>query len=84
MDRLARIERRQAQMLDLVETIRRAMPAVLLPVKQAADILQVSEGTVRRWLKAGDLPYVKVGRVVRVDLSRLCRSETGRIDRPPF
>jgi excisionase family DNA binding protein len=40
-------------------------------VKEAADVLGVSEVTVRRHVAAGKLPSKRLGRAVRVDLGRL-------------
>lgn len=49
----------------------------LLTVKEVADYLRVSEDHVRRWIWAGDLPAVRVGkRAVRVreeDLKELLK-----------
>jgi len=42
-----------------------------LPVRDAAAHLSVSEVTVRRAIRAGELPYVRIGRLVRVALSDL-------------
>jgi excisionase family DNA binding protein len=33
----------------------------LLTSRQAADYFQVSESTIRRWKRAGRLPYVRYG-----------------------
>ena len=35
---------------------------------EAAELLAVSEATVRKWLYAGTLEGIKVGRIARVDL----------------
>ena len=43
----------------------------LLTAKQAADVLAVSEGLVRKLLRTGVLPKVKVGRCTRVRRSDL-------------
>ena len=39
----------------------------LLTVHQVAEILQVSERSVRRWIAADVLPFRRFGRCVRVD-----------------
>lgn len=47
----------------------------------AAEAVQVSEKTVRRWIKSGLLPVVRVGRIVRVrrmDLDRLMENHLCR------
>jgi len=38
---------------------------------QAAAIFKVRVATVRRWVKTGHVPVVKVANTVRVDLSRV-------------
>ena len=47
----------------------------LLTMREAAELLKVSEGTVARWLKQGRLPGYRVGpravRVRREDVERL-------------
>ena len=40
--------------------------AALLTLKQAADTLQVSTKTVRRWVQSGDLIDHRFGREVRI------------------
>ena len=39
----------------------------LLTVKQAAEVLQVSIWTIRRWIHAGLLSYTRIGREYRID-----------------
>lgn len=41
-------------------------PERLLTVSEAAGLLAVSEKTIRRWIAAGRLPAVRLGRLVRV------------------
>ncbi len=36
-------------------------------VAQVADICQVSERTVHRWIAAGHLPVTRLGRLIRVN-----------------
>ena len=36
-------------------------------VAQIADICQVSERTVHRWIAAGHLPVTRLGRLIRVN-----------------
>lgn len=38
-----------------------------LTPKEVSNILQVSVYTVRRWIKEGELPAYKVGRLWRID-----------------
>ncbi|GAA4552683.1 helix-turn-helix domain-containing protein [Amycolatopsis samaneae] len=42
-----------------------------LSVREAAAHLSVSEVTVRRAIRAGQLPYVRIGRLVRISASDL-------------
>ncbi len=44
-------------------------------IKQLTARWQVSEGTVRRWLKEGDLSAVKVGRQLRFTKAEVSRFE---------
>ncbi len=46
----------------------------LLTVRETADLLRVSQLTVRRYIAAGRLPAVRVGRNIRID-----RAEIGRL-----
>ncbi len=62
------IERAVAKALARAPTERKP-----LPVSQAATALGVSVRTLRRRIKAGEIPVVRVGRAVRVDLAELRR-----------
>lgn len=42
-------------------------PRALLTIRQATEILQVSLKTVRRRIKAGELPVIRDGNIVRID-----------------
>ena len=49
-----------------------------LTPKEVSDLLQVSVYTVRRWIKQGELPAYKVGRLWRInkgDLNRWLRQQ---------
>lgn len=56
-------------------------PEPMLDISDVADVCRVSEKTVRRWIKAGDLPAAKLGgqwRIRNRDLNafvidRMCR-----------
>lgn len=45
-------------------------PPPYLTVRQAAELLQVSERTVRRWIQRG-LPTVRIGQVIRINHDEL-------------
>lgn len=69
--RLAALERaNEATRADLA-LIRAALPPVLLTLPEAADAFKVSVQTMRRWVRAGKVPTIKIGSTVRVDMSRL-------------
>jgi excisionase family DNA binding protein len=40
-----------------------------LNVRDLAEIIQVEEGTVRRHIRQGDIPYFRVGMILRFDPS---------------
>ena len=42
------------------------METTFLTVQEAAQRLKVSTRTVRRWVKQGDLPAIKIGKTVRI------------------
>ncbi|SRR5712692_8543444 len=54
-----------------IESMQRTLPPVLVPVREAAQMLGVSEGTVRRHIRDHRLPVRRIGRSVRVDMSAL-------------
>ena len=54
-----------------VRALEKRIPARLVSVKEAAETLGCSESTVWRKIKVGEIPHRRIGRTVRVDLSRL-------------
>jgi excisionase family DNA binding protein len=58
------------QLRAAVEQLRRALPPVLLSVGDAASALGVSTVTVRRMIRNGRLAHVRIGRSVKVDLTK--------------
>lgn len=44
---------------------------LVLSISEVAEILNVSPATVRRHIKNNELPYVKLGRLVRIPKARL-------------
>jgi len=50
----------------------------LLTVKQAAELLQVSIWTIRRWIHADALPYVRIGREYRIKRDLLPESSMSK------
>jgi excisionase family DNA binding protein len=61
--------RRLAEKIDALSA---RLPPMLVPIPDAAEALGVSVSTIRRGIKSGDLPYRRLGRSVRIDLSA-CR-----------
>ena len=53
-----------------MEELLKEYPAVLC-ISEVAEILNISPATVRRYIKNQVLPYVKVGRLVRIPKARL-------------
>jgi excisionase family DNA binding protein len=56
----------------------------LLTVQQICDQLQVSDQTVRRWIKAGELPATNLGgkagyRVRSADLAAFLEQRAGKV-----
>lgn len=54
-----------------IESLRRALPPVLVTLPEAARVLGLSLSTVRRRVKDGSLPVRSFGRGLRVDLAAL-------------
>lgn len=51
----------------------KALPRALLSVPEAAAYLGIHEGTLRNWLSARQLDYVKVGRLTKISQATLDR-----------
>ena len=51
----------------------RAHDDALLSISEAAEYLGMKPGTLRNWLSARRLPFVKVGRLTRVSRAALDR-----------
>jgi excisionase family DNA binding protein len=77
--RLAALERAEAQSAATLEAVRVALPPALATISEAAAAFKVSIPTMRRWVKRGEVPTVKIGNTVRVDLSRLHGKDAGQI-----
>jgi len=52
---------------EVFDDIRRAP----FTIKEAADYLEVSEITIRRWIKAGKIPFQRMGRNLLLDVDTL-------------
>jgi hypothetical protein len=69
--RVAGMERAVTEVTASVEALRAASPPLLLRLPEAAAIFKMSVVTMRRWVKTGHVPVVKVANTVRVDLTRV-------------
>lgn len=47
----------------------------ILTIEEAARLLKVHPVTVKRWLAQGELPAIRIGRVVRIRKQDLLRTE---------
>ena len=54
-----------------VRSLEQRLPSRVVSVEEAAGHLSVSVQTIRRWCKAGLLPYVRRGRELRIDLTKV-------------
>jgi len=69
--RFAALERSVAELTAKVEALRVALPPLLVRVPEAAAVCKVSAKTVRRWVETRQIPAVRIGRMVRIDLTRV-------------
>lgn len=63
-----------------VRTLARQIPAPLVSVHEAAERLGVSVNTVRRRVKSGEIPCTRIGKVLRIDLSKVRVLDQGEVD----
>jgi excisionase family DNA binding protein len=62
----------QVQTLTMaVHALAKRIPARLVSVHEAAEALGVSCATIRRKVKAGEIPCRRIGKAVRIDISKL-------------
>jgi len=64
---------------------RYGLPTAVLDVREAAAYLAISEETVRRYVRSGELPHTRVGRSIRfrlVDLDAYLKARTSRAWEP--
>lgn len=62
-----------------VETLRGALPPLLVPVDVAGERLGVSARTVTRRIRSGEIPVKRIGRRVLVDLGGLRGLDGGSV-----
>ena len=54
-----------------IRSLERHLPAPLVSVHQAAERLGVSVNTVRRRVKSGEMPCTRIGKALRIDLTKV-------------
>jgi excisionase family DNA binding protein len=59
------------QLTVAIRSLERHLPAPLVSVQDAAERLGVSVNTVRRRVKSGDIPCTRIGKAVRIDLTKV-------------
>jgi excisionase family DNA binding protein len=69
--RMAALELNAGKISEKVDRLLAALPPALIPIPEAAAAFKVSIPTMRRWAKRGEVPTVKIGNTIRVDMSRL-------------
>jgi excisionase family DNA binding protein len=79
--RLSSLEAEVCALRQTVAELRRALPPTLASLPEAANRLGVSLSTIRREVKRGTLPSVRVGRSVRIDLGLLRPPDEERVVR---
>jgi excisionase family DNA binding protein len=62
-------------------TVERLTPPELVSVAQSALQLGVSARTIRRWVRARQIPFVKLGNTVRIDLTAVRAIPAGQLQR---
>lgn len=55
----------------VVKTLARQIPPPLVSVHEAAARLGVSVNTIRRRVKSGEIPSTRIGKVLRIDLTKV-------------
>ena len=63
-----------------IRSLERHLPAPLVSVQDAAERLGVSVNTVRRRLKSGDIPCTRIGKAVRIDLTKVRPLDQTEVD----
>jgi excisionase family DNA binding protein len=63
-----------------VRELRRALPTQLVDVPTAARLAGVSEKTIRRKIRSGEIPSRRIGRAVRVDPTKLRAIDHSQIE----
>jgi excisionase family DNA binding protein len=69
--RLAALEHAANENGTKLDALQAALPPKHLTITEAAKAIKVSIPTMRRWVRKGVVTTLKVGKVIRVDVSRL-------------
>jgi excisionase family DNA binding protein len=78
-DRLAALERAEAENGAKLDALQAALPPKHATITEASRTYGVSIPTMRRWVRKGVVPALKVGKVIRVDMGRGRGTETTKI-----
>jgi excisionase family DNA binding protein len=76
------LQEQMAALIGVVRSLEERLPSRVVAVDEAARQLSVSVQTIRRWCKSGALPYLRRGRELRIDLTKvraLGRDEVRRL-----
>ncbi len=79
--RISALEALVAALTESIEKLRRASPSTFVSMSDAARVLGVSISTLRRRIRTGEVPVVRIGRSVRVDLGALCPADRTEVVR---
>lgn len=79
--RQAKLEQQADRILGEIASIERRLPPALVGVAEAARLCSVSVPTMRRWIKSGEVPSIKIGGTLRVDVTRLRGADSSQVVR---
>ncbi len=79
--RLASLEGEVRSLREEVAALLRSSPPTAVTLAEAAMRLRVSVSTLHRRIRAGDLPVVRVGRAIRIDLAVLRHTDAAGVAR---
>lgn len=69
--RMAAVEQQLAGIQSRLRRIEDGLPAQLLTISEAAAAFHVSIPTMRRWVRSGSVPIVRIGGTVRVQIAKI-------------
>jgi|SRR5579871_328766 len=65
------LRRQVADLTEAVRSMESRLPSLLVSADRAAKVWGCSPASVRRWAAAGVIPTVRLGRSLKVDLSKI-------------